>query len=104
MNIQGMRFNIVKHRGDPKEAQLESGHTVRRQEMVFVPQAANLSLPRWIKCTPYDNHFVYLDPVNEYGHWFAMCTCGSPAVIVNNMLVCYIHANTGRHVGDSRWV
>jgi hypothetical protein len=99
------QFNIIRHRGDPQTAETLSGHTVRRQEKVFVREAIETFQSNGvILCAPYDDHFVYLDPVNEQGHWFAMCTCGSPAVVVNgNTLVCYIHTNTGSHIGMSKW-
>lgn len=106
------RFNIIRQRGDPKKAVLQSGHTVEKLEHVFIksPENAFISL----RCADYHNeHFVYIDPLYNAdgavgkGHWFAMCTCGSPAVIVGpsgarsheqgireNMLVCMAYTTT----------
>jgi len=92
-------FNIIKHRGDPTHAVTLSGHKVERQDKVWVPEAAQLNLPQWLTCAPYDNHFIYLEPSRKKNMWFAMCTCGAPAVIIApGVLVCYMHAGTGRHV------
>jgi hypothetical protein len=104
MKAAGYTFNIIRHRGTQNEAQLESGHIVRREEEIFFPDGVKLGYPMMLKTPGYDNHFVYLDPANVYGHWFAMCTCGSPAVIINKgLLVCMNHATKGVHIGDSKW-
>jgi hypothetical protein len=104
--FEGKLFNIIHHRGDPQTAVTLSGHTVRRQEFVVVPEMLDMGKSTIVKCAPYDDHFLYLDPVNLPGHWFAMCTCGAPAVIIGTgMLVCFQHASTGKHTtGGSRWV
>jgi hypothetical protein len=129
---------MVERRGDPKTAILKSGHTVEKQERVYfkVPddsQLGTLKGGEWtsLLCADYHGeHFIYIDPVyledgpHAKGHWFAMCTCGSPAVIVNpdvggfqltdvkeQLLVCYTYTYTlwkdgfGRHTttGDRRW-
>jgi len=103
------KFNIVRHWGSPTEVVLDSGHKVTKQDYVYFKN----TLGQWVmvKCADYHGaHFVYLDPLyNEegpdgVGHWFAMCTCGSPAVIIGptdaameetspklNLLVCYAY-------------
>lgn len=129
----GFTFNIAKHRGSPTEAITLTGHKVEKQERVYfkVPEEAQLGQimgGEWIslKCADYHNeHFLYVDPVflqegpEAKGHWFAMCTCGSPAVIIEtsdtilhdslesgNVLVCYHYMLTksnyghGWHVGQ----
>jgi hypothetical protein len=125
----GARFNIIKHRGDPKEATTLSGHTVKKEEFVYlrVPtdMSAHLHEGDWmmVKCADYHNeHFVYVNPLylldTEEGknQWFALCTCGSPAVIINpkdaaltheeayagNMLVCYVYMLTLTNFGVGR--
>lgn len=120
------KFNIIKHRGDPTEAETASGHTVEKQTYVYFrdPQGEY----QYVRCAQYHNeHFIYVDPVfNEdgpqaRGRWFAMCTCGSPAVLVGEdiggavfdpegkLLVCQEHTRTllqtgiGQHqTGDGR--
>jgi len=123
--FEGYNFNIVRARGSPTEATLQSGHRVEKQEYVYFRNTEG----QWmtVKCADYHGaHFLYLDPMyNEdpkqvdpnkeitgRGHWFAMCTCGSPAVIVGpeeagyedsdapaNLLVCYIYHLTLRTGG-----
>lgn len=127
-NISDYKFNTVKHRGDPKSAVLESGHTVKKQEYVYFKDEHGQYVA--LKCADYHGaHFLYLDPVfnddeKGKGHWFAMCTCGAPAVIVGpqqgdmedtgvqeRLLVCYAYHLTlhnygaGWHQGSSprRW-
>jgi hypothetical protein len=114
-NTLGISFSIIKHFGTPNDAVTVDGIRVHRQEKVFVLDAA-----RFIMCAPYDNHFIYLDTSKKVGRWFAMCTCGSPAVIVGynaykkdssptsgvgispgEMLVCHIHASFGKHADGS---
>ena len=102
-------FSIIRHRGRPNKATTLKGREVTRSEKVFIAEMG------WLRCAPYDDHFVYLNPDTNKGTWFAMCTCGSPAVIVGaslvgepggpRMLVCMEHAQTGKHTtGGSRWV
>lgn len=109
--FEGFTFSIIKHRGDPKYATTLDGYRVQKHEKVYIPE-----WKAWVMCADYHmEHFVYLDPMaylkNKLGRWFAMCTCGSPAVIVGKdvytssggMLVCYFHALNGRHTtGDGR--
>jgi hypothetical protein len=124
-------FNIITNRSSPNEAKLSTGEIVEKQEFVFfmLPgELGKLKAGEWvsIKCADYHNeHFLYIDPVylkdgkEGLGHWFAMCTCGSPAIILDvnttkqheslenvNLLVCYHYMLTktnyghGYHVGQ----
>lgn len=124
-------FNIISDRNSPTEAVLTSGQRVEKQDFVYfnLPgEIGKLKAGDWvsIKCADYhDEHFLYIDPVylkegkEGVGHWFAMCTCGSPAVIIDvhstkehdaqedrNLLVCYHYMLTktnyghGWHVGQ----
>jgi len=124
-------FNRVKHRGDPKTAVLETGDVVTKEDRVYfrIPdeaQVGNLKAGEWMtmKCADYHGeHFIYIDPLYQVDNpeskkhcWFAMCTCGSPAVFVNpdvgvlqgglpneQLLVCYAYTYSlwaegfGRH-------
>lgn len=134
-DFKNYSFNMVKGRGDPKTATLESGHVVTKEERVYfrIPddaQLGNLMAGDWhsVRCADYHGeHFVYIDPVyledgpHAKGHWFAMCTCGSPAVIVEpdvggfqetgikeQLLVCYAYTYSlyaegfGRHTTTGR--
>lgn len=107
-------FSIIKHFSSPNSAVTADGYTVKRQETLYLDN-------RYIKCAPYDTHFVYDDPgvyvKGLKGRWTPMCTCGSMAGIVGynaykndgspttkmesmqpgEMIVCLIHAQTGRH-------
>jgi hypothetical protein len=113
-------FSIIKHRGSPNEAFTLDGKKVTKEEFVYVriptDMGYGLRAGDWIKvkCADYHGeHFVYLDPAynsddpKAKGRWFAMCTCGSPAVIVEpgtamthetnateKMLVCYEYTAT----------
>lgn len=103
-------FSVIKQRGSPKEATTVDGIKVHKQDSVVCENPFDTNIPRElvkIECVDYHNeHFVYLDPVNKRGRWFAWCTCGSPSVIIareaykteNPMLACYFHAQFGRHV------
>ena len=103
-------FSIIKHYNDPDEAITVDGYRVRREDKVFIKE-----LNGFVPCTPYDNHFVYLDPSNAYGRWFAACTCGAPAILIGSkgyahlgsaegmMLACMFHVNPNinRHADGS---
>jgi hypothetical protein len=112
-NFEGFRFNIIKHRGDPQTAETLSGHTVKKESHVYLKSPYDNKVIS-LRCADYHGeHFVYINPMYEkdgsdgLGQWFAMCTCGSPAVIIGpmaaqshdeglweNMLVCYAFAMT----------
>jgi hypothetical protein len=97
-------FNIIHHAGYPMEAYTIEGVKVFREDEIFVPE-----MQEAIRCAPYDDHFVYEEPTHGYGKWSHMCTCGSPAVIVERaayrkdsaltgkMLICYFHRIYGKH-------
>ncbi len=126
--FSGYAVNRVHFRGDPQKATLESGHVVEKSEFVYfrMPVAmGNIDAERWVraKCADYHGeHFVYLDPLyereakpGEKGHWFAACTCGSPAVLVGpgeaeledthsggQLLVCFLYHLTLKELGFGR--
>lgn len=136
--------NVIRQRGSPTEATLASGHTVEKQEYVYflLPKEDKRKPDEWrmVRCADYHGeHFVYLDPLyllpatpvdpnksqTGRGHFFALCSCGSPAVIVGpsdaamedsdcpeQLLVCFYYHSTlvnngwGRHAdqeGMRRW-
>lgn len=85
-------FTIIKHAGEPNKAEFE-GVTIIRKAELYADQ--------WglVRCTPYDNHFIFKIPDSRLGvgMWETFCTCGSPAVIVNpynektKIFVCYFY-------------
>jgi hypothetical protein len=111
-----IRFSIIKQRGSPTEATTMSGHKVFKEKEILCPNPLNPDPDAMqkdiimVKCIDYhDEHFVYLDPENKPGGWFAWCTCGSPAVIIYGVeayaggtegmtLICFFHGQFGRHV------
>jgi hypothetical protein len=89
-------FNIIKNRGDPQTATTLSGHVVQKKDFVIVPNPLDPEIKQMIalRCADYHmEHFVYIDPLfagevpkSEKRHfWWAMCTCGSPAVMIDGM-------------------
>lgn len=102
----------IKHKGDPNTATTLDNFKVEREEHLYYPEPTK---ERFVKCAPYDNHFLYRDPSGKPGRWWAMCTCGSPAVIVGynayrsdssptrtgELVVCYQHVQTGLHADGS---
>ena len=108
-------FNIIKHRGSPKEAVTLWGTKVYRKDKIFIPEYEN-----FVICADYDNHFIYEVPDSKEtaGIPSFLCTCGAFGIIVAYsgykqdaskqdlpMLVCYLHANTGHHAtGKDRWI
>ena len=117
--IPKANFAIIKHRGDLNTCQTADGFTVHRRDKVWVEEADGRN-GRFIFCAPDDMHFIFIDPVwkKVIGRWFAMCSCGSPAVITGykayeqfgspttpaesttpgEMLICYHYAQTGQHL------
>lgn len=97
-------FNIVHHLGYPRSAMTLDGIKVFRQEKIYVPD-----MLEEILCAPYDDHFIYEEPTKKRGRWSHMCTCGSPAVIVERqgykrdssltgkMFICHFHGLYGKH-------
>lgn len=123
------RFNLIRHRGDPHTAVLASGHTVTKQDYIYIPDGDGVT--QAFRCADYHGeHFIYANPLylvdgpEGRGHWFAMCTCGSQAIKIGptdvrtthetgaekSLLVCYVYMLTlesegvGRHVtGHKKW-
>ena len=110
MSGEKYSFSIIHHRGSLNEATTQDGYTVYRQEQVFIPEWGV-----FVKCAPYDNHFVFIDPVYEkvIGRWFASCTCGAMATLIGTkayshlgspegaMLVCHNHTTFNKHADGS---
>ena len=111
-------FSQIRVRNTPDEATLSDGSKIyKNKENKFWIK----DLGRPVKAIDYDNQFIALDPSNKVGRWFAMCSCGSPAVIVGHqaykhgasagnsdddmvageMLVCYWHTTYGKHADGS---
>jgi len=100
------RFSIIHHRGELGEAYTHKGTKIVRTDSIFLR-----SFGRFIKCTPYDNHFIYQVPETDrvVGASTVMCTCGSFAGIMGHdaykndaspqgeLLLCHWHATEGRH-------
>lgn len=111
-----INFTKIRVRNTPTKATLEDGTIIERTDRVFIPEWS-----RFVRCIDYDNHFVALNPSKKEGMWFALCSCGSPAVIVGynqykhgaspssggvgfvagEMLVCYVHTLFGKHADGS---
>jgi len=115
-------FSIIKRYLSPNAAETNEGHIVRRNDRIFLRDPSEWV--RWVACAPMDNHFIYKDPEYELGtigKCATMCTCGSMAVIVGynaykhdaspttkeesmnpgELLVCFLHAQTGFHADGS---
>lgn len=100
----GKGISIIRHRGDVQEADTHRGEHVTREEKLWVDQDHV-----WINCAPYDNHFIYRSHKPNQSAY--MCTCGSPAVIVEvneltkeNLFVClYHHTTKGHQTGERTW-
>lgn len=106
-------FNIIKHAGQAVTATTSDGYTVHRSNELFVKEFG-----RFITCAPYDEHFIYENPINKSGQASFMCTCGAPAVVAGGsayekdaslqglMFVCLLHASMGHHSnqGRQRWI
>ena len=113
-----LNFAQIRVRNTPNEATLSDGSKIYRNKegKLWID-----AIGRPVKLADYDNHFIALDPTNKKGRWFALCSCGSPAVIVGynvykhgasagnsddgmvagEMLVCYMHSLNGRHADGS---
>ncbi|MBC8553823.1 MAG: hypothetical protein H8D23_29790 [Candidatus Brocadiales bacterium] len=112
VDYSNISFSIIRNRGSLNEAITHDGYKVKRREMVYVPEWETM-----VRCAPYSEHFVYLDPSGKEKRWFASCTCGSMAVITGYnaykqdaskdnmpMLLCHYHATYGVHAtGDKSW-
>ena len=89
-----MSFNIIRHKGDAKQAETLKHKQVQREEQLLVPEWGV-----FVNCAPYDDHFLYAD--DTPGQSAYMCTCGSPAVVTppgpQGLFVCQFHATHGVH-------
>lgn len=121
-------FNVIRFRGDQTKVQLVTGEIVEKQDFIYVKD--NENKVHAMPCADYHGeHFIYADPRYNLdgdegrGHWFAMCTCGSPAVKIGwtdvvlthgegerAMIVCYVYMLTlekegvGAHMtGHRKW-
>lgn len=110
-------FSIIHHFGSPNEAYTLDNLKVERQEYLYAGITYGM-----VRCAPYDDHFIYNDPYKvrpgiDAPRWLAMCTCGSPAVIVGTkvygiyaspegyLLVCMAHMTNGVHqTGGRKWI
>lgn len=109
-----MSFTVVRHRGDPTSATLATGEEVKKEPYLFFQDGGGTW--RKVKCADYHGeHFLYLNPQwlkGKLGHWFAMCTCGSAAVIISpiearghesnieeQLLICYRYEQTLHEFG-----
>jgi len=112
-------FAVIKSRGDLNTCTTADGNKVHRQNMVWIEEVDG-SNGRFVACAPDDTHFVFIDPVwkKKIGRWFALCSCGSPAVVTGynayksfgspttkaestrpgELLICYHYAQYGEHM------
>ena len=117
MEAPKFNFAIIKHRGDLNHAETVDGYKVHRKEKIYFKEHG------YVKCAPYNNHFLYDDPMANkiIGRWTPMCSCGSPAAIIGynayagdaspttrkestvpgELLVCLAHAQYGKHSDGS---
>jgi len=109
-------FNIVRHIGDLKRIANLNGVIVERVDAIYHPDYGV------VECLPYDNHFVYINPIqtDKQGNVMPapkyLCTCGSEAIIVPPVpgyakLACkfwmddFMVTGIGVHQGgERRWV
>jgi len=105
INQNGTAPKIVRNQGDLMKATLWDGTVVERQEYIF-------DGTEFVKCAPYELHFIYAAPVTHKG-WGLYCTCGSIAATAGlnaysklvsptstgKMIVCIRHTSTKNNVG-----
>ena len=109
MTFKKPDFKIIRHYGDPTEAEMD-GYKIYRQKSIFVKE-----YNRFIPCAPYDNHFIFEEPTGKFGRPSFMCTCGSMAVVVGFsgyekdasspeglMFICHNHGTFGVHADRSK--
>ena len=101
-------MHIVRNVGSPNTAIDQNGRHVFREEKIYVPE-----LNYFVPTAPYDQHFVFDTHSKKKGQACYLCTCGSIAVIVGNVVykndaspegvlfVCWNHATYGRHSDGS---
>lgn len=112
------QIKVTRFAGDLKKAYLEEdGTTVGRKEFIVIPPFEDMPEPQQYPAAPYDNHFVFRHVYRKKGvpirGWTLWCTCGSPAIIADysaysqnasdsgRMVLCYHHAQYGRHADGS---
>lgn len=120
-------FGIIHHYNSPNSAVTVDGKEVHREEKIWYAEYDDEGYPingRFIACAPDNSHFVYIDPMWKkiVGRWFALCSCGSVAVIVGynayrqesspsvegtnkgELLICKWFLDNGVHqFSDKRW-
>ena len=91
-----MTFNIIHHKGMVKQAVLENGAIVTREEELFIPEWG-----AFVKCASYEEHFIFENPDKNEGAPAYVCTCGGVAMVRGagsaGLFVCMIHENYGNH-------
>lgn len=103
-------FEIIRHYGKHDEGHLPDGTKVYGQSRIWFDE-----VNRYVPVAPYDDHFIYEVPDRIIGpKW--RCSCGSVAVCSGYsgykdsasqqglLFVCLEHANTGLHLGGSKWL
>ena len=100
-------FNIIRIRNSPTKATLINERVVYRKDKIYVPEYKG-----FVKCVPYDNHFVFEVPSDIKGAAY-LCSCGGIAVFVGSrayghlgspegmMLVCQAHTTNNKHMDGS---
>lgn len=104
-------FQIIRHYGQHNRGTLPDGTKVYGQSKIWFDE-----VNRYVLVAPYDEHFIYVvDRVSNKGATWR-CSCGSPAVCAGYsgykdsasqqglLIVCLEHANTGLHLGGSKWL
>ena len=115
-------MNLIRVAGTPNWVEFDNGVRIYNPntDKLFV---AGEGWNRYVKKLDYDNHFIGLNDkfLDIVGSNFAYCSCGSPAVVAGynmykqgasagtnesgmipgEMLVCMIHAETGKHLDGS---
>ena len=101
------QFNIIKFAGSRKKATITVDgkvYTVYAKDHIYCLEL-NYNFP----VPDYGSHFIFEFPVNKARTPAWLCTCGSYAVYVGSMIyrqdaspqgamiVCFAHANTGKH-------
>lgn len=115
--MDSKRINIVRVAGRAVKAIMPNGEVIYRpdNDVIFVP-----AWGRKVKAAEYDNHFCYYwENAPEHSN-LLMCTCGafagavgyqaykqdaspsSGGLVPGEMLVCHVHANTGKHADGSK--
>ena len=111
-------FSIIHHFNGPNDAITSEGFKVHREDKLWM-----MEIGRYVRCTPYDNHFLYHDPLYnvKIGRITPLCTCGAMGWLVGynaykkdasptsggnflvpgELLVCSVHAQTGHHADGS---